>query len=617
MTKWKNLAMMPVCGLALAVSGCAVDGGSMMQPVSVPAVAKTMSGNVHGGQQPIAGAAIQLYAVGITGLKSASTPLLRSAVTTGQDGSFTITGDWDCTSNTATYGTNPLLYITASGGNPGLAQATNNTAAIMMAALGPCDSVGASTFISLDEVTTVGAAFALAPFMSDAAHVGAMGANAVGLTNAFAIANVLVNTTTGLAPGSGLPANVTVPVAELNSVADMLAPCVNSTGVDGSCTPLFAAVTTGSTPPSDIVAAALNIVANPTANGQPSSLLNLVSGTAPFQPTLATPPNDWTVALNFKGGGLNAPAALALDASGNAWVANSGGNSVTELSVTGALLTGVNGYTGNSNIFGAQGIAIDRAGSVWVADTLLSSVIKLTVSGGAVQGNTSYANSSISGPIALAIDSQNDVWVSNFAGASITELSSSGAVMGSGALSANGSLQAPMGIAIDPLGNVWVADSAAWDMVEFNNNQVLLSGAGYKDGAMVSPQDVALDSNEHAWIADQGSSSVSLLGTFGNSLLTTPLMGGGLSMPVAAAIDGNGTVWIVNNVTAGSVSELRFGQSAPISPAAGLGAMNAPDAIAVDASGNVWTANAGDNSVSEIIGIAAPAVMPLAANAGP
>lgn len=88
-------------------------------------------------------------------------------------------------------------------------------------------------------------------------------------------------------------------------------------------------------------------------------------------------------------------------------------------------------------------------------------------------------------------------------------------------------------------------------------------------------------------------------------------------MPVAAAIDGNGTVWIVNNVTAGSVSELRFGQSAPISPAAGLSAMNAPDAIAVDASGNVWTANAGDNSVSEIIGIAAPAVMPLAANAGP
>jgi hypothetical protein len=37
----------------------------------------------------------------------------------------------------------------------------------------------------------------------------------------------------------------------------------------------------------------------------------------------------------------------------------------------------------------------------------------------------------------------------------------------------------------------------------------------------------------------------------------------------------------------------------------------------VDLSGNVWTANAGDNSVSEIIGIAAPTIQPLAVTAGP
>jgi hypothetical protein len=60
-----------------------------------------------------------------------------------------------------------------------------------------------------------------------------------------------------------------------------------------------------------------------------------------------------------------------------------------------------------------------------------------------------------------------------------------------------------------------------------------------------------------------------------------------------------------------------YGQSAPLSPAAGLAVLNAPSAIAVDPSGNVWTANAGDNSASEIVGIAGPTVQPLAAVAGP
>jgi len=93
-------------------------------------------------------------------------------------------------------------------------------------------------------------------------------------------------------------------------------------------------------------------------------------------------------------------------------------------------------------------------------------------------------------------------------------------------------------------------------------------------------------------------------------------LGGGLAAPTALAIDGQGTVWVVNGQTAGSISKLAYGQSSPLSPA-GLGSFNAPLGIAIDASGSLWTANSGDNSVSEVIGLASPVAVPLSARVGP
>jgi len=616
-----NITILQSTGVALAtlvllLSGCTAGlsptTGSTVTTPAKPVIA----GRVHGGQQPVSGSTIQLYAVGITGLKSASTPLIAATVISDQNGNFNITGDWDCTSNTATYGVNPLLYIVASGGNPGISSGTNNTAITMTAAIGPCSGITASTFISLDELTTVAATYALAPFMADVTHIGASGANATGLVNAFNTANLLANTATGFAPGSGLPSNATVPINELNSLADILASCVNTSGVDGTCSTLFAAATpSGGSAPADIVGVILNIASSP-AN-QATALFKTIPSTPPFQPTLASAPNDWTVAVNFTGGGLNAPTSLALDASGDAWVANAAGNAVTELSPAGTQLTGSTGYTGSNNIFGAQGIAVDKAGNVWLADTLLSSVVKLSLSSGAVQSSTSYTSGGISGPLGIAIDSQNNVWVANFAGGSVTELNSTGTPLGSSPLTASGTLQSPYGIAIDAAGNAWVTDNASSDVVEFNNNQLLLSGSGDTDGAILAPEGIALDANGRAWTTYQGSNSVSYFLSGSQTTVPTPYTGGGLSMPVAVAIDGQGTVWIANSQTFGSISKLNASQSSPLSPATGLGSLNTPSSIAIDASGSIWTANAGDNSVSEFIGIAAPATVPLAATAGP
>ena len=601
--------------LAFVMAGCSDGLAPATRSVAAPVESRSISGKVHGGQNPISGAVIQLYAVGITGLKSASTPLIGQTVSTDVNGSFNITGDWDCTSNTAAYGTNPLLYIVAAGGNPGISSQTNNVAVNMVAALGPCSGITSSTFIQLNELTTVAAAYALAPFMSDVAHVGAQGANAVGLVNAFNTANLLVNTAIGSAPGN-LPSNATAPVSELNALADILASCVNSTGVGGACSALFTATTpAGGTAATDIVGVVLNIASSPSTPS--ASFINMIPPQPPFPTTLTSAPADWTVALNFTGGGLNAPAGLAVDASGNVWVANAGGNSVTELSSAGTLVSGSTGYTGGGNILGPQGIAVDRSGNVWIADTLLSSVVELPVSGGVVQTAASFTVGGINGPMGIAVDSGNNVWVTNFAGGSVTELNNSGTPVGSSPLTASQQLQSPSGIAIDKSGNVWVTDNAAATVVEFNNTQTVLSGSGFVDGSMVAPLGIAIDASGRSWIADNGSATASLLGSNGSSLLSSPLLGGGLATPTSVAVDGQGTVWVANGQTAGSLSKLVYGQSAPLSPAAGLGSFNAPLSLAIDASGSIWTANSGDNSVSEFVGLASPVIVPLAANVGP
>ena len=71
-----------LCVLTLALIGC---GAGPLNSGSNPIGNSQYSGSVHGGQQPVVGATIQLYTVGTTADGSAATPLLTSTVTSGPD----------------------------------------------------------------------------------------------------------------------------------------------------------------------------------------------------------------------------------------------------------------------------------------------------------------------------------------------------------------------------------------------------------------------------------------------------------------------------------------------------------------------------------------------------
>jgi hypothetical protein len=135
-----------------------------------------------------------------------------------------------------------------------------------------------------------------------------------------------------------------VPTQELNTLADILAQCVNLDGVSGGCSTLFTAASpSGGITPANTIDAMLNIAQNPVNNV--GALYDSVTGPAPFQPSLGSVPNDWTATINYSDGSLDGPGSVAIDSPSYVWVANNGGASLSKFSSGGAI-SGSSGYTG-------------------------------------------------------------------------------------------------------------------------------------------------------------------------------------------------------------------------------------------------------------------------------
>lgn len=282
--RFSGLCLLACCSL---LAGCSFSPSNHSSPS--PAVGIT--GRVHGGQQPVAASTIQLYTVGTTGDGSAATPLLSGTVTTDSGGNFSITGLYNCTS--ATY-----VYITATGGQPITGQTNPNLA--MMTALGPCTNLSSGTFVMINEVTTVAAVSALAPWMTSPTNVGSASSDAAALANGFTLAEAFADTATGMSPGNNMPTSTVVPTAQIYTLADILAACINTTGgaagTATTCGQLFTLTTpNGGSAPANTIAALLNIQNNPGQNV--ASLFGLSASQAPFQPQLTAAPADLRVRL--------------------------------------------------------------------------------------------------------------------------------------------------------------------------------------------------------------------------------------------------------------------------------------------------------------------------------
>ena len=601
------------------LAGC---GGVSTATVSSGEPGIRLQGSVHGGQQPVAGASVYLYAAGTGGSRSASTSLLTTSaagvltdaqgsgyVLTDQNGSFSISGDWSCLDGS------DQVYVVALGGNPGLAAGTNNPALALMTGLGTCSSITTRyPFIAINEVTTVASLVALQQFTGDATHIGRSTTNRIGLANAFLQIPNLADAATGASLAATPDGRGTVPQSKLNSLANILSVCVNSASASSAgCAGLISATNASAT---DTVQAALAIARTPGTNV--AALFNLIPPAAPFMPQLETAPTDWMLPITYCGGGLKSPESIAVDAEGNVWAANYSGI-VSSFSPTGVALTPT-GYTG-SGLNESYGLAIDSSGSVWTTNEEttgginqdLGSVSKLSGSGQTLSGPSGFIAGGIDYPVAVTADPDGNMWVVNYGDSKVTLLNPSGVPISGPGGWGGSTLSYPVALAVDSQHNAWVANDSANTITRISADGSTAAAVTCCNGA----SGVATDQNDNVWVANYYGDSISEVSSTG-VVLKNSVPGGGLSHPAGIAIDGSGTVWAANYL-GGSVSELS-GASSPmpaaiLSPAVGFGAdasLEQPYGLALDASGNLWVSNSSKGTITQFLGVASPVRTPLA-----
>jgi hypothetical protein len=227
-------------------------------------------------------------------------------------------------------------------------------------------------------------------------------------------------------------------------------------------------------------------------------------------------------------------------------------------------------------------------------------------------GSITY--SVVSGPAAIAA---NTVTLTGAAGTVMLKASqAAGGVYSAGTQTASFTVIA---------GSVWFGDGTG-SLSTFDLTGTAITGTsgftGGGVGTIATPLGLAFDSSGNVWVAS--SAGVSEFTRQGVAVTSTPYTAGGISNPLAVAVDGAGQVWVANAAAAGTVSVLN-NAGAPVSPSTGycITASSStgtcvtgskPAGIAIDISGNVWIPSNTANTVTRILGVAAP-VVPLATGA--
>jgi streptogramin lyase len=645
MIAWiKRFRMTGLCAtamaIAIAIAGCSGDSSERPAPpiptatrtrivptptptpvpTATPTPATSISGKVMGGLGPISGSQVTLYQAGADAYRADATAL--GTATADSSGRFTI--GFTAPASPA------LLYLVALGGNGG---GGFNNAIGLMGVVGRSDSVGNP--VTLNELTTVAGEWALSQFLdSTGQQAGASASNATGLMDAAAQAtDNLIDPTTGepvhflpsaLECSSGLPPVNCDGLDRLNTLANIIAACVQSSGPSvslptcGAATAACDILLACSSTPADgtTLEAAHSIAANPAGNV--SSLFAAQGIAGPYQPALTTAPEAFEIALNFfpLAAGLNNPIGLAIDLRGDLWIANTGGNSVVELSSTGRFL-GRFAPTA-ANFDRPYDLAISEKNDIWITNANGASVTELN-STGALIANRSPASALINQPFGIEIDAADNVWMANFGNNSMSELTaSSGYASGVNFAPAGAVFSGPVTIAIDTNANVWAGNFIGDSISELTASSSYASGFNFAPAAALlnTPLGLGLDASNNVWVANLDGSNISEL--IASSAYTTGLSfspaGAALNESARLKLDSAGNVWTLNFGT-GTLGVLLAGCNAitcnglNFDPPGAV--LNSPSGITVDAAGNIWIADAGDNSISEFIGLAAPTGVPV------
>ena len=241
--------------------------------------------------------------------------------------------------------------------------------------------------------------------------------------------------------------------------------------------------------------------------------------------------------------GINNPQTLAIDASGDLFVANGGtSNTVTEYSSAGTLLrTLATGISSPSNL------ATDASGDVFVANNGNATVTEYSASGSLL--HTIQTSASANKPLFLTTDTSGNVFVANYTNSSVTEYSSAGTLVRTLSMSLSGI--SPVSMATDNNGDLFVGTYQGV-VAEYSSTGTLLRtiNAGVNYGYISS---LATDKSGDIYCALNNSNTVTEYSASGTLLRTLNTSGGILSTDAAG-----------NLYVAGSSSTQKYSPIPPV-----------------------------------------------------
>ena len=185
---------------------------------------------------------------------------------------------------------------------------------------------------------------------------------------------------------------------------------------------------------------------------------------------------------------LTLPTGLAFDSSGNLYIADSNNWAIRKISTSGIITTvagtgqpgsgGDNGPATKAQLSGPQGIAVDASGNLYIVDSgnqriryVNAAGTIVTIAGSGAAGFSGDGGAAISAqfssPMGIALDASDAVYVADLDNNRIRRFTVGGAIntfagttrsIGDGGPSIQARLNAPWSIAVDSTGNLYIAD---------------------------------------------------------------------------------------------------------------------------------------------------------------